>query len=57
MRPSNNSRPDHEVKAKIFDDYLSGMKIKLVIDDRPSVIRMWKEKGLEVLDVGDGHEF
>lgn len=57
MRPSNNSKPDHEVKAKIFDDYLSRMKIKLVIDDRPSVIRMWKEKGLAVLDVGDGHEF
>ena len=56
MRPDNNSRDDDEVKAKLFDDYLSKLNIKLVIDDRPSVIRMWKEKGLEVLDVGPGPE-
>jgi len=33
------------------------MDIVKVYDDRPSVIRMWREKGLEVEDVGAGVEF
>lgn len=57
MRSDNDKRPDTEVKSEIYDKYLKNLDIELVIDDRPSVIRMWREKGLNVLDVGKGIEF
>lgn len=58
MRGSKDGRPDTEVKRDILNKYFPNKKaISLVIDDRPSVIRMWKEEGLEVWDVGNGKEF
>lgn len=57
MRPSGNSRPDTEVKQAIYDKFLKKYNIIKVYDDRPSVIRMWRENGLEVEDVGSGKEF
>ena len=57
MREDHDKREDTIVKKEIFDKYLSKYKIKCVIDDRPSVIRMWRENGFEVIDVGDGVEF
>lgn len=57
MRKSGDKRPDTEVKQQILDTYFDKTKIKLVIDDRPSVIRMWRSNGLEVMDVGNGVEF
>ncbi len=57
MRGAKDSRPDTEVKKEIFDRYFAGKEVVKVIDDRPSVIRMWREQGLEVLDVGKGIEF
>jgi predicted kinase len=57
MRDSNDKRPDVEVKSDIYEKYLKKMNIIKVFDDRPSVIRMWREKGLEVEDVGSGVEF
>jgi predicted kinase len=57
MREKGDSRPDTEVKSDIYDKYLSRLKIAEVYDDRPCVIRMWKEKGLHVIDVGNGIEF
>lgn len=57
MRQSNDKRPDTEVKLEIYNKYLSKMKIWKVFDDRPSVIRMWRELGLLVEDVGAGIEF
>lgn len=56
MRQANDKRPDTDVKQDILN-HLQGYKIKVVFDDRPSVIRMWRENGLEVIDVGDGVEF
>jgi hypothetical protein len=29
----------------------------MAFDDRPAVVRMWKENGLIVADVGNGVEF
>lgn len=57
MREDNDSRPDTEVKTDIYEKYLKNMSILRVFDDRPSVIRMWREKGLDVVDVGKGVEF
>ena len=57
MRRGGDKRPDTEVKKEIYETYLKGRKIAKVYDDRPSVIRMWQELGLEVVDVGDKVEF
>lgn len=57
MRDSHDKRVDTEVKKDILDKYLSKLSIVKVFDDRPSVIRMWRENGLEVEDVGQGEEF
>lgn len=57
MRSSKDSRPDTQVKSEIYDKYFADKEVVKVIDDRPSVIRMWKEKGLDVVDVGKGVEF
>lgn len=58
MRRGNDSRPDDIVKQEIYDKFFKDKyPVDLVIDDRPSVIRMWKANGLNVQDVGDGKEF
>lgn len=57
MREANDKRPDTEVKSDIYDKYLKDLDIQCVYDDRPSVIRMWREKGLTVIDVGNQIEF
>jgi hypothetical protein len=57
MRRAGDFRPDDIVKQEILDRHLKKEKIKLVIEDRPRVIRMWRRNGLEVDDVGDGVEF
>jgi AAA domain-containing protein len=50
MRSSGDTRPDHVIKAELL------LKIKadgwdpwLAIDDRPSIVRMWREQGLTCL--------
>lgn len=57
MRADGDSRDDIETKQEILDKYLKKDWILKVYDDRPKVIRMWRENGLEVEDVGDGEEF
>lgn len=57
MRDANDKREDTLVKSDIYDKYLKNLDIQALFDDRPSVIRMWKEKGLNVIDVGQGIEF
>jgi predicted kinase len=58
MRRSNDKRQDTDVKKDLLDTYFKDKsQIHCVIDDRPSVIRMWKEEGLNVIDVGQGIEF
>lgn len=57
MREANDKREDTLVKKEIYDKYLKNLNIVKVFDDRPSVIRMWRELGLEVEDCGGGVEF
>lgn len=58
MRRANDSRPDTIIKQEIYDTYFKDKyPVHVVIDDRPSVIRMWQENGLTVEDVGNGVEF
>jgi len=57
MRDNGDSRGDVVVKQEILDKYLDKSKITLVMDDRPKVIRMWRDNGLNVEDYGNGEEF
>ena len=57
MRRAGDTRPDTEVKQEIYDKFLKKYPIEVVIDDRPSVIEMWKKNGLKVIDVGDDVPF
>lgn len=58
MRRAGDHRDDVEVKREIYEQYFKDKyPIETVIDDRPKVIRMWKEEGLNVIDVGAGIEF
>lgn len=58
MRPGGDGRADTIIKQEIFEREIEpNYNVKWVIDDRPTVIRMWKSLGLPVLDVGHGVEF
>lgn len=58
MRKSGDKRADTEVKKDMFEQYFPDREVVHVIyDDRPSVIRLWKSMGLNVVDVGKGVEF
>lgn len=57
MRRAGDSRPDEDVKKALLEKYLLHQDIVKVFDDRPRVIRMWRELGLDVVDVGNGVEF
>lgn len=64
MRRAKDQRKDTEVKKEILDGilkYITKEQIKLVVDDRPCVLRLWEEEfkdsGTEIRDVGNGIEF
>lgn len=56
MRDADDNRKDVVVKRELFDQIKDKYDIRMVIDDRPSVCRMWRELGLFVLQVGDPHK-
>lgn len=55
MRGKNDRRPDHELKAEIYEKHLKDEDILFVLEDRARVAQMWRDRGLVVLqcDVGD----
>jgi predicted kinase len=55
MREEGDKRKDTIVKKEIFNKYIdNNFNIKVVLDDRKSVTRMWRyELGLQVIDVGE----
>ena len=54
MRSDSDYRPDDIVKKDMLTKMRKdGYAPSMVFDDRPSVVRMWREKGLVVADVGD----
>ena len=60
MRSSGDKRDDDVVKKDILEKYfLDKSLVKVVLDDRPRIIRMWKDNlpDAEICDVGDGIEF
>jgi len=58
MRRSGDKRPDTDVKKDLFNYYFPDKSVvHAVLDDRPSIIRGWREMGLPVIDCGKGIEF
>lgn len=57
MRASKDFRSDAIVKRKLFDQYVEpNWHVYFVIDDRPQVCNVWREKNLFLFDVGNNEE-
>lgn len=59
MRQTEDTRADDLVKQEIYQSYIQDKyNVLFVLDDRPRVIRKWKELGLTVFNVnGTCEEF
>ena len=54
MRAEGDSRSDDIVKAELFWQHVAPYyNVKLVIDDRPKVVRLWQSMGINTLAVGN----
>jgi predicted kinase len=57
MRAAGDFRQDHLVKSHILDALIAdGHDIAFVVDDRPSVVAMWRERGLTCLQCREWNE-
>lgn len=55
MRKTGDKRKDAIVKRELFDEHIRDKyRVDYVIDDRNSVVGMWRSLGLTVLQVADG---
>lgn len=55
MRAADDTRKDWLVKRELFDRHVRAyFNVVLVLDDRDSVVRMWRRLGLTVWQVADG---
>ena len=55
MRPAKDYRPDTEIKREMLDKMRSdGIAPQFVVDDRNSVVAMWRDSGLTCFQVADG---
>lgn len=52
LRQANDFRPDAEIKSELDDSLGEGRR--LIIDDRNSVVDMWRSKGYECWQVAPG---
>jgi predicted kinase len=57
MRKHGDFRQDFIIKSEILDHILAdGNEIEFVIDDRPSVVAMWRERGIICLQCAEWKE-
>jgi hypothetical protein len=56
MRPHKDNRPDTVVKRELYERQVAGRyEVAFVVDDRDSVVRMWRQElGLTVLQCAYG---
>ena len=58
MRPENDYREDFVIKKEIHDNHiLPNYEILRIYEDRQQVIRMYRDLGYEVIDMGPGTEY
>lgn len=56
LRRLGDTRPDHIVKAELLDQEIATrFDIIGVLDDRRSVVKMWRERGIVCFQVADGN--
>lgn len=56
MRSVSDNRPDHVVKLELFDKHVRNQyDVRVVLDDRNSVVKLWRSLGLTCLQVADGN--
>jgi hypothetical protein len=51
MRVAGDTRPDTVIKAEILDQLVAEHEVLCAFDDRPSVIKLWKSRGIPVLEI------
>lgn len=57
MRKPEDYSPDALVKQRLFHEYVLGLySIDLVLEDKPSVVRMWRGEGLRCFEVADNEK-
>jgi len=54
MREHRDNTPDHELKAKWFDELTPEWRPELVFDDRRRLVEMWRSKGVICAQVAEG---
>lgn len=54
MRADDDHRPDTAVKREIYERHFAHLGVAGVIDDRASVVAMWRSLGLTVFQVAEG---
>lgn len=55
MRPDGDFRPDVEFKRGVYErDIKPHFDVTLVLEDRTSVVKMWRSLGLECWQVAEG---
>ena len=55
MRKTGDHRKDNIVKQELFDQHIrNNWSVKLVLDDRSQVVKMWRKLGLTCLQVAEG---
>ncbi len=54
MRPEQDSRNDSIIKAELFELFKDDYNVELVLDDRDSVVRLWRDMGFVCLQVAPG---
>ena len=52
MKQTGDQRPSEVTKSELFETHLKNYEIAAVFDDLPAVIEMFRNKGLNVIDVG-----
>jgi hypothetical protein len=54
MRNEGDFRSDVDVKRDMYEKYLKGHNIELVLEDRDKLVEFWRSVGLPCLQVGKG---
>jgi predicted kinase len=55
MRRFGDKRPDNIIKQEIYEQLIKPyFQVELVLDDRDSVVKMWREQGLTCMQVAEG---
>jgi hypothetical protein len=57
MRPDDDYTPDYIFKKVVLDEMRKAdLDPQFAVDDRPSVVQMWRDNGVPCFDVGGWNE-